>query len=477
MSKPSAFGLNSILDQLQPLRHTKLRLLLALALVVIALASTWTAELFWRSSAPLIFAAAIAVSTILFGFLAGLTTALLSTLTVDFFYIPPVFALNLDRSTLLVALQFTLLSVVVHVVARQASAGIRRKAKLGVFGQLDGVVDGEAYGWALNADDPAAPVNVMLYLNHRPVAEAAAVYYRPDVATNMNCSGRHGFYVDLSDYCLTDTDAEVEARFPQNPPANAVVHARIPAGITRQSQPTVLFMHIPRTSGTSFREAIVENYKQAEIAYLYPDPPGFLVQDLSCLPFQQRSWFRLVVGHFRYGIHELLPQESTYISVVRHPFARVISHYLYLLKLQPALLTDKGRQLELEEVLERQISADLDNAMVRCFGGIDEKDVLPGMVNHEAYERAVHYLRTAFTFVGYQECASESYAALSERFNWKPNPELNMLNQTPNISSLAHESKIRKAVEYYNRWDYLFYEEVLRVFPLHEFQSNRLKAW
>jgi hypothetical protein len=282
----------------------------------------------------------------------------------------------------------------------------------------------------------------------------------------MNCSGRHGFYVDLSGYTSAEKEAVVEARF-SHPRllANSPIASSIRPHIERR-QPTVLFMHVPRTAGTAFRDAITPNYRQAEIAYLYPDPPGFLVENLSLLPLQQRRGFRLVIGHFRYGVHAWLPQESIYVSVVRHPLSRVISQYLFVGQTQPALVTENGRRLELEQVLERKNSVDFDNAMVRYFGGVDDKEVPPGMVNREVYERAVHHLRTRFAYVGNQEAAQESYRALRERFEWMAKPELEPLNLATYAVKLMHDEKLRKVVEHYNPWDYLLYEEVLRLFPI-----------
>lgn len=471
ISKATAIQYNSVLDRLRPLRHSKLGTVISLALVLIALVSTQLAEHLWQSSALLVFAAAIAVSTILFGIVAGLITAFVSTLTVDFFYIPPVFAFNLDRSFLWVALEYALLSALVHLSVRQISARVRSNAKLGVFGQLDGIVEGEAYGWAFDADNPTSPVRVLVCVDQRPVAETAAVYYRPDVAASMNCSGRHGFYVDLSEYTSTEKETVVEVRFSEPKLlANCPVQARFRPRAERRP-PTVLFMHIPRTAGTAFRDAITCNYKQAEIAYLYPDPPGFLVEDLSLLPLPQRRGFHLVIGHFRYGVHAWLPQESVYATIVRHPLSRVISQYLFLGHTQPDRVTENGLRLQLEEALELKNSVDFDNAMVRYFGGIDDKEVPPGMVNRGAYELAVHHLHTRFSYVGHQEAAQESYRALRERFNWIAKRELEPLNLATEAVSLMHDENLRKVVEYYNPWDYLLYEEVLRLFPIHNCKS------
>ncbi len=459
-SKPPALGLNSLLNQLWPLRQTKFRIVLGLALVGLALALTQAAEALWKSSVFLVFAAAIAASTVLFGLVAGLVAVVFSTAAVDFFYIPPIFEISLDHSTLQIGAQYTFLAILVHGIARYASARVRRRRSA----QLDGIVDGEAYGWALDRDNPSVPVNVVLCVDNRPVAETAAVYYRPDIAARMSSSGRHGFYVDLTQYCPAETEALIEARV-CHPIANSPIRARIPAR-TNRSSPTILFMHIAKTAGTAFREAITANYKQAEVAYLYPDPPGFPADYVPKLPPQQRASFRLIIGHFLYGVHRWFLEPSTYVTVVREPFSRITSHYRYLCKTNPGVISEGGRLLDLVEALELRTTVGLDNALARHFSGIDESELPPGTVNHEAYDLAVHNFHTAFSFVGHQECAEHSYRAMQERFDWTAQPDLEVVNRNSATTlDPKQEAKIRKAVEYHNRWDYLLYKEILRVFP------------
>ncbi len=465
-TKRGSFELNAVLDQLRPLRNSKVRAAVPFLLVPVALFLAWINEMLFHSSALLIFASAVAISTMIFGIAVGLSTAAVSAIAVDFFYLPPVLALNFDRTTLRISVEYALVSVIVHAVTRHVSARIRRQAKLGAFGQLDGVVDGEVYGWALDADNPNTPANVLIYVDERPVAETAAVYYRPDVANSIDCSGRHGFYVDVSEYCPPEAEVVVEARFsPARRLANSPVRARIPARASQAHSAAVLFMHIPRTAGTAFREAVTANYKQAEIAYIYPDPPGFLVGDLQFLPPQQRRSIRLVVGHFRYGMHASLPQDSAYVSVVRHPISRVVSQYLYLVHTGSELVKEKERQLSLEEMLERRISVDLDNALVRYFGGIDDTLMPPGTIDREAYERAVHHLRTRFAFVGHQETAQDSYKAMCQHFGWTARLTLENVNLVTN--AVKHmDDRLSKIIEHYNAWDCLFYQELLSVFPI-----------
>jgi hypothetical protein len=222
-------------------------------------------------------------------------------------------------------------------------------------------------------------------------------------------------------------------------------------------------MHIAKTAGTAFREAIVENYKRSEVAYLYPDPPGLLSDNLALLTLDQCASLRLVIGHFQYGIHRFFPQQSSYVTIVRDPVARLISQFRYSLEQQPdgdGLKDDSPARLI--EVLERRESVTLDNHMVRCFGGVSEKDFPPGHIDKQVYELAVNNLKT-FCFVGYQEASAEAYAVLQCRFHWKPEP-LKVANRSALPPAKNYES-VRTAIESFNRWDCQLYSEIRRLFP------------
>jgi hypothetical protein len=224
-------------------------------------------------------------------------------------------------------------------------------------------------------------------------------------------------------------------------------------------------MHIPKTAGTAFREAIAANYDHAEIAYLYPTVPGLLVKDLRDLPVEQRRSFRIVIGHFQFGVHEALPQQSEYITIVREPTARILSHYAYLQQAQPELVNENGRLLSLEEVFEERLTVDFDNAMVRLFSGVDQRVFPPGTLTRGIFDWAVHNLRTAFTFVGHQETSAASFAKLQERFDWRAAPGLEQVNAGTKPANSEITPGALKAIRHYNLWDYLLYEEILRIFP------------
>ena len=427
-----------------------------------------------RSPFVVSFMGAVAVSA-LFGIIPGLIASVLATLASDFFFIPPVLQFTLDHATLLAAANYGLAVIATRASARVlGSKGRDQKIKLALFrvlkelvnaqqgpteakrpwGRLDGDVAGEIFGWAYDENEPSKPPKITIYAENRPVGEVLPVWHRQDI-------GPHCFYFDLSE-CCRPGPAYVEAKFPDGVRLpNSPLRVEIPARSGTAARETVLFMHIPKTAGTAFREAIIGNYKTSQVAYLYPDPPGFLPCDLGSLPLEQRARFRLVLGHYHYGVHQFLPQKSTYVSIVRDPVRRVISHFLYLDESPEG--TGSASPALLAEMLERRTIVNLDNLMVRCFSGVVKGDVPPGDVNRGVYELAVHNLRTSFKYVGFQECADEAYATMQAQFGWNRRAALEVVNRGG--SGDERFESVRKIIEHSNRWDCQLYAEIRRLFP------------
>jgi hypothetical protein len=339
------------------------------------------------------------------------------------------------------------------------------KPKLGVVASLDGISEGQVYGWAFDRDHPQQPLHVTVMVNHHPVTRVAAVHYRPDVAQLLQCSGQYGFYVDLADHLKQEGDALIDVRLDNGWPLEGAPRVfQFPAIRKRAERPTVLFMHIAKTAGTAFREAITANYLESEIAYLYPGPPGFLVPDLRALPLEQRRAYRLVVGHYQFGMHWALPQSGEYITIVREPTARLLSGYRYLKQHRPHLLAKNGDGLlTMEEFLQERLNEDFDNTMVRCFSGVDPSACPPGAITREVFEQAVENLRTSFRFVGHQEQARTAYDWLRNYYGWHATETLSFVNRGEVQMPLSEDllATLRRT----NQWDYRLYEEIQRVFP------------
>jgi len=323
----------------------------------------------------------------------------------------------------------------------------------GFFGQLDGVEDGEAYGWAFDAGHPDQAVKVLAYVNGRPVAEALAGYYRPDVAEQLGCSGRNGFYIDLAHFCRRASSAIVDIRLPDGRLVEgAPLRAYLPDP-SWSSSPALLFMHIPKTGGTALREAVLGNYRQSAVAYLYPEAPGFPIRDLRDLPLEQRRRFRLVVGHFQFGVHTHIPGDYSYFTVVREPLSRVWSHYNYLVQ--------QHETRSLEEMIESKATVNLDNMMVRCFAGVDERDFPPGSIDGGVFDLAVYNASHAFACVGLQEHMDDAYNYLRQKYGWR-SAALAIMNRGTYGSEQRSETD-RRLIRHSNKWDFQLFEHIVRA--------------
>jgi hypothetical protein len=67
----------------------------------------------------------------------------------------------------------------------------------------------------------------------------------------------------------------------------------------------------------------------------------------------RRRRLRVVRGHMLYGIHQLLPQGATYLTMLRDPVARLLSSYCFMLRraLQPMHRKFKREHLGVEDYI------------------------------------------------------------------------------------------------------------------------------
>jgi len=92
----------------------------------------------------------------------------------------------------------------------------------------------------------------------------------------------------------------------------------------------LLFMHIPKTAGTSMRLLLEQFFTKKQRVYLYGgEPPGITLEAFRDLPTDEKEHVRLVYGHFRFGVHEWLPQKARYVTMLRDPVDRVVSLYYF----------------------------------------------------------------------------------------------------------------------------------------------------
>jgi len=93
----------------------------------------------------------------------------------------------------------------------------------------------------------------------------------------------------------------------------------------RTPGPLVVFIHIPKTSGTTLCHFIRRHYRKTECLSWYRREE--FASGLAGLAPKIRHKTKFVFGHFNYGIDRLIDRQVQYFTVLRHPVDRAISFY------------------------------------------------------------------------------------------------------------------------------------------------------
>lgn len=228
----------------------------------------------------------------------------------------------------------------------------------------------------------------------------------------------------------------------------------------------IIFLHIPKTAGTSFRHLLEKEYPGNECLYLYYPLPYELnvVKDIKIrLPTAKALY-----GHIPFGIHKFLGiQGDQYIAFLRDPIQRVISFYNHNAR-QPGMpyYTAIQEGLSLLEMLEREITIETNNHMTRIITSSGQAGMFDDTV---MLEQAIENLNKHFCFIGLTEKFAESISLLSKKLGWKSSHAIPYFNVDPAKHSREIDAKTQAALDKYNRLDKLLYEYVSRTFPSQKF--------
>lgn len=177
----------------------------------------------------------------------------------------------------------------------------------------------------------------------------------------------------------------------------------------------LIFLHIPKTAGTTLNRIIEWQYDPRLIFTIDPYRIRATAGRLKTLPEERRRRLRVVRGHMTYGLHECLPQGATYITMLREPVARILSSYYFILRrpLHPLYRKLRTKGVGLGDFL--QISAQRRNLQTKMVAGVP----LVGPCDEEVLQTARQNLSTSFRVAGLSERFHESLLLIAASFGWK----------------------------------------------------------
>lgn len=185
--------------------------------------------------------------------------------------------------------------------------------------------------------------------------------------------------------------------------------------------PTIdLFVHIPKTAGTTMTQVLQRNYRQTSTFYLGPNVQP-KIEKFQRLTARQQRHFRLVVGHMSFGLHAYLaePRPYRYFTMLREPIERVLSFYYFIKRTPDHYLYNPvaTQNLSIPEFLAYQDSYMARNAQTRFLCGLD---VMPyyGPLDEHALELAKTHIRDHIAVTGLTERFDESLVLFKRVFGW-----------------------------------------------------------
>jgi hypothetical protein len=188
--------------------------------------------------------------------------------------------------------------------------------------------------------------------------------------------------------------------------------------------PKVIFLHIPKTAGMSLRGLFVKNYRGApqfntDLKDLTFEAWQTCLDMVKQMPSENLEQFRVFKGHMPFGLHKVLPGPVDYITFLREPVKRVISHYRMLHRknvFPSGLVIDPSKKnwnLDAFPTFFR----DLDNLQTRMLSGANLNDPF-GTCTEEHLRQAKANL-DQFKFVGLTEQFDLSLMLLKRLCGWR----------------------------------------------------------
>jgi hypothetical protein len=221
-----------------------------------------------------------------------------------------------------------------------------------------------------------------------------------------------------------------------------------------------IFLHIPKTAGTSLREALVGVYGEDRCLFIYEHEFEQDPDDLAAMQ-GAASQAAMVYGHMSHGVHRALGLEARYLAVVREPVGRVVSFFRHQAR-DPASehFEAIADGMTMTDLLRSGSSYQMANHMTRILSGQDDHEV---MRDRAPLERAMANIANEFVSVGLADEMDETISRMGQELGWAA-PAVPSLNVDPNPPRAALDAATRAEILHHNALDAELYDRVRSVF-------------
>ena len=173
----------------------------------------------------------------------------------------------------------------------------------------------------------------------------------------------------------------------------------------------LIFIHLPKTAGTSLRKTIQINYRSGELFFMYGKNPDFhSMKELKQLDQSRFAQYKIIMGHFPFS-KKLFPfEDRRFVTILRDPVRRVISYYRHVMSRDEW----KGREISLHEYIESSGDIQLQDHQTRLLSGMKRDPI-----TEKHLEKAIRNLEKYFLHVGTSETFPQTVDCLYDILGWR----------------------------------------------------------
>jgi hypothetical protein len=174
----------------------------------------------------------------------------------------------------------------------------------------------------------------------------------------------------------------------------------------------LIFLHMPKTGGSTLTPIVDWNYDDRVYKLsLYREIAPFIALDDA-----EKARYACLSGQVFYGIHQYIPGECRYITMMRHPYDRLVSQYYYL-NVRKQKLGEPVTDMSLEDFLEQEpFQATMQLHLIA--GGDDMSSTLNQPATEGTLQRAIDHIDRHFEVVGDLARYDESVLLMKRRLGW-----------------------------------------------------------
>ena len=176
----------------------------------------------------------------------------------------------------------------------------------------------------------------------------------------------------------------------------------------------IVFMHIPKTAGTTLRNIVYAQYGETRVAPIYSEASYIHKEEFEQLADARKDQADVIIGHFGYNFHKLLSGNRPYrfATMLRNPISLCLSLYNHLRNQR-----FQGIDISLKDMMKKVKGINFKNMQVRLIA--EEVDLKLGRSPKEILQTAMSRLEKDFAFVGITERFNESLLLASHQLGWQ----------------------------------------------------------